>query len=109
MDNHADYWNYKTSTEVISRIVEIARQKWASDTEVLYVQGLCLGEEVGEAISELRSYLGGSARKSGNLDKLCEELVDGYIVTQVIFEILKEDFGKHLYRKYLKISERGGI
>lgn len=81
------------------RLDDIAMAARLRDGEnALMVAGLMLAEEAGEAVQQLRRYLG-RARRSATQTDVAEELADVAIVVGVLARLLAVDLGQHIDAK----------
>jgi NTP pyrophosphatase (non-canonical NTP hydrolase) len=78
------------------------------DKERVMLQTLCVAEETGELVKEMRLYLG-LARSDGSIFDVGRELADVYITLRVLAEMLGLDLMDEVGHKLGIIIERGGV
>jgi NTP pyrophosphatase (non-canonical NTP hydrolase) len=76
--------------------------------ERVMLQTLCVAEETGELVKEVRRQLG-LARNVGSLLHVGSELADVYITIRMLAEMLELDLMHEVGHKLGIIIERGGV
>jgi hypothetical protein len=79
-----------------------------SDQERVMLQTLCVAEETGELVKEMRLYLN-LARGDGSILEVSRELADVYITLRILAEMLGLDLMHEVGHKLGIIIERGGV
>lgn len=76
--------------------------------EAVLVNAVCMAEETGEAVKEIRRLLG-FARTQGSRKRCAQELADVIISTYVTADMLGFDLDAEVAEKLEEIKERGGL
>jgi NTP pyrophosphatase (non-canonical NTP hydrolase) len=79
-------------------------QRREGDNSVI-TNALCMAEEMGEAIQQIRRYLG-HARRGTTLDQVGEEMADIIISTAVTARLMGIDLSAHVHAKLDTVVER---
>lgn len=89
--------------ERLHQITENHQKREGSDSVI--TNALCMAEEVGEAIQQIRRYLG-HARRSATLEQVGEEMADVVISTAVTANLMGVDLAAHIDAKLDEVMER---
>jgi NTP pyrophosphatase (non-canonical NTP hydrolase) len=95
-----------TDAERLDRIAELVAVKHGSEAGIR--QAVVLAEECGEAIGNIRRYLG-HARYTVTRDAVAEELADVIISAQVQARLHGIDLDAAVNEKLIGIENRGGL
>lgn len=91
---------------MIEKIAERVGLKFGD--RAVEIQALVVAEEAGEAIKEIRRYIG-AARSGSNRQLVTGELADVIISTEVLAALMSIDLDKAVGDKLHEIEARGGL
>lgn len=87
---------------------KFSETSYSNDDMRLLMQSLCIAEEAGELVKEMRLYLN-MGRRPGSILDVGRELADVYITVRMLAEMLGLDLMHEVGHKLGIIVERGGV